>query len=138
MVEREVKIGDYQVNVTPWGFLTMMKNKRKFIELISKVAPDVVELIEGGGDDIEIEEIIPIIASIVEAFDEETLMWFIKTILSQTHVNGMDMSDDGSADLMLTANSSLFYKICLHVLKVNFGDFLEMLQTRSDSVATKG
>ncbi len=139
MVERTKVIDEFEVEVTPWGFLVMMQNKCRLLAVVSKVAPHVTEMIENASfseeADIDIGSVIKIIGSVVEAFDEKELDWFIKTMLKQVHVNNLDMGDSENWDTVLTANSSLFYKIVLHVLEVNFGDFLEMLQTPLKSVA---
>lgn len=139
MVEREKTIDGHVVEVQPWGFLTLMPIKRKLLSIIAKVSPDAVGLLENldatedGG--VDIESAIKTIASIVEAFDEKTLTWFIKTMLKQVRFDDNDMSEDSNVDTLFTGQSLLFYKVVFHVIEVNFGDFFGMLKTHSESSA---
>lgn len=138
MINESKDIDGKEVNVKAWGFLTLMPIKRKLLSIVASVAPNSIDLINGVGDesgDIDTDAIIKTIVSAVEAFDEKTLKWFMKTMLGNVTVDGQDMSKDAIVDEVLRANSLLFYKIVYFVVEVNFGDFFQMLKTRLDSSA---
>lgn len=128
-----------EVAVNPWGFLVAMPTKVKLLKIISRVAPDLVSMLDGSTitetDDIDVGMIIKVIASAVESFDEKELAWFMKIILTYVHVDGADMGEEVNQDNYFQCNTTFFYQIVRHSLEVNYGDFFEMLQTRMESVA---
>jgi hypothetical protein len=130
------QVDDKLVEIKPWGFLTLMPIKRKLLKIISGVAPDSVGLLESISEDgMDIDSIIRSIASLVEAFDEDTLNWFMTEMLKPVTIDGDLMSVEANQDKYFVKNSSFFYKIVYAVVEVNFGDFFGMLKTHSESSA---
>lgn len=128
------------IQVVPWGFLTMMPIKRKLMAIFSGVSPELVEVASGfesGSEfgEAELGSVITLISTIVEKLDDDTLMWFIKAVLSNVQIDGVEMNTDGNIDKALTEDMILFYKITIFVMEVNFGDFFAKLKTLLDSSA---
>jgi hypothetical protein len=134
MADREKKIGDVTVKCEPWGFMALMERKRKLLKLAEGGISNFGKLIGGETtEDISVSDVILIIKDIVDTFDEKNLDWFIKTMLEKVTVDGEPMQDMQTMDKYLSGRTTLFYDICLHVLEVNFGDFLERIGLKINS-----
>ena len=134
-------IGDEEVSVVPWGFLDLMKTKRKLLELVSGLPAesiDLLDMLDNENDEVNVdpETIVKVVRGIVETLDEKTLQWFIKKMLEGVSFGNNNLNDPQTRDNVLRANSVLFYKIVGFVLEVNFGDFLAHLKTNSESTVS--
>lgn len=136
-MQNEKKIDGKNVKVVPYGFFKLMETKRKLLSIISNASKELDVLFDAISDD-DLEDLtflVKLVGSIVEQFDETTLTWFIEVVMSQVSIDGAPMDSNDAIDIMLTGNTSLFYKIAVFVAEVNYGDFFKMLKTRLDSSA---
>ena len=118
---RSKMIDGKNVSFKAWGFLTMMPIKRKLVSLIGEVAPELLEVYEGfeGADDFgdfETGSVVKMIGNFFKALDEETLMWFIKTVLQNVVIDDIPMNTEEQIDDVLTGEMVTFYKIVYFVM----------------------
>jgi len=137
MLKTDEKVIDgHHVSVTAWPFLKMMKRKRIIIQGITKSGGDLVsfflkddEQAPVDGEDLDIKGIVKGLESLLCSMTEQDMEQFIGWIFETVHIDGDDMSNASSRDLLLSGNSVLFYKVAYFVLEVTYGDFFGMVQT---------
>lgn len=127
MVDEMREIDGRIVKVIPWGFLTMMERKRKLLKLAQPVIGQLKGLFAEDGGNFGNDELIGIIETVVNTFDEKSFKLFIEMMLDQVTVDNFQMSDPLIRDDQLQASSGMFYKICQYVLEVNYRDFFQMI-----------
>jgi hypothetical protein len=74
--------------------------------------------------------------SIAAEMEPDELEALILEILSQSRVDGKDVSDTDVFNVVFSRNMLFMYKVVLFSLEVNFGDFLSILRTGMKKVQT--